>query len=191
MKKTVGGFVLILAAAAALAFGGGCQSIKDYIHKKIADNPPASGGAAGGGAGGGAEAPAAEARDAVPFSSLRWEVGGQRPGDRPITIGWDGGARFDNNGCSFSLPKYNGASAYTGGSSDAPYIFCMFVPDGRGGKIDWVGGNRNARDFKHITSTGNYNNWHSLEGAVHAADKLHMVILGGNGRSPIIEAVRK
>lgn len=187
---------IIICALAAFAFASGCKhwdAIKDKLLPSLpAEDPDPAPAAPAQPAPADPAQPQKNAADAIAFSSLMWTVGGQsKVGDRAITIGWTGGATFNNSGCSFALPSYNGASAYTGGGSDAPYIFCVFLPDGRGGKIDWVGGGRKTRDFKHITESGNYNGWHSLESAVHAADTLYFVIIGGNGRSPIIEAKRK
>ena len=186
----------IFALCAFLALAAGCQQIKSIIEKSIDSQPP----------------PAASA-DAVPFDSLQWTVGGQKVSDRPITIDWEGGATFNNNGCSFALPSYNNTSAYAGGKGDAPYLFCLFVvnKDGNnvGGKIDWIGARRQTRDFKHMDRTkeyvtindieiwtggyidNGYHNWHDLQADVHAADNLFCVIIGGNGRSPVMEFTRR
>lgn len=138
-------------------------------------------------AGGGASAASAVGADQVSFGSLKWTFGGKPNGagarNGGVVIA---GARFSQNGVSFSYVKDLSAWGYS--NSALGGIACLFVQKENGswvgGKFDWISSSRRSRDFLNVYS--GYAGW-SLDGVPSPCQAAFVIVSpDGKRRSNVI-----
>jgi hypothetical protein len=179
--KRINIMLCVLGASLALAFGSGCQSIRDYIRDKIADKITDNPAAPGDDDGGGTPAAEADARDDVALSALRWAHGGYTPPSGAALDRVIASARYTpRKEVSLATP----ADLWGATHEKASAIFCMFYeqPDGTwvGGKLDWISPDRKVRDLAHIYGAKPYNGWEKIIG--RDGGRVAIVIYSQDGK---------